>query len=138
MSRRRFLRTTLTATAGTAIGARVSAAPAFDLVIRGGTVVDGTGAPVYAADVALNGDAIAAVGSIAAEQGRRVLDATGLHVCPGFVDIHSHSDGALLQYPTATAAAAGLHHRAGRQLRSAAAPLSVVAVDTGRMTTRRA
>ena len=77
MSRRRFLKTTLTATAGAAVGARVSAAPAFDLVIRGGTVVDGTGAPVYAADVALNGDAIAAVGSIGAEQKSPVGCETG-------------------------------------------------------------
>jgi len=102
MSRRRFLKTTLTATAGAAlVRGKVSAASAFDLVIRGGTVVDGTGAPAYAADVALNGDAIAAVGSIAANQGRRVLDAAGLHVCPGFIDIHTHSDGAILEYPTA-------------------------------------
>ena len=130
MSRRRFLKTTLTATAGAAVGARVSAAPAFDLVIRGGTVVDGTGAPVYAADVAVNGDAIAAVGSIPAGQGRRVLDATGLHVCPGFVDIHSHSDGVILQYPTADSRVRqGVTTELVGNCGSSAAPLAGVGVE---------
>lgn len=93
----------MTAVAGAALGgrARATASPAFDLVIRGGTVVDGTGGPPYASDLGLNGDAIAAVGTISADQGRRVLDATGLHVCPGFIDIHTHSDGDILAYPTA-------------------------------------
>jgi N-acyl-D-amino-acid deacylase len=131
MSRRRFLKTTLTATAGAALGrGPVSAAPAFDLVIRGGTVVDGTGAPVYAADVALNGDAIAAVGSIAAEQGRRVLDATGLHVCPGFIDIHTHSDGDILQYPTADSRVRqGVTTELAGNCGSSAAPLAGLGLD---------
>jgi len=130
MSRRRFLKTTLTATAGAAVGARVSAAPAFDLVIRGGTVVDGTGAPMYAADVALNGDAIAAVGSIAAAQGRRVLDAAGLHVGPGFVDIHTHSDGAILAYPTADSRVRqGVTTELAGNCGSSAAPLAGIGVE---------
>lgn len=135
MSRRRFLKSTLTAAAGAAIGGRgvVSAAPAFDLVIRGGTVIDGTGAPAYAADVALNGDAIAAVGSIAAEQGRRVLDATGLHVCPGFVDIHTHSDGSILQYPTADSRVRqGVTTELAGNCGSSAAPLSGVGLEDRR------
>ena len=132
MSRRRFLKSSATAAAGVALGGGrlVSAAPAFDLVIRGGTVVDGTGAPVYAADVALNGDAIAAVGSIPADQGRRVLDAAGLHVCPGFVDIHSHSDGAILQYPTADSRVRqGVTTELAGNCGSSAAPLGGVGVE---------
>ena len=63
-----------------------------DLVIRGGMVVDGTGAPPRRADVAVDGDKISAVGDIAAK-GRREIDATGLIVTPGWVDIHTHYDG---------------------------------------------
>jgi N-acyl-D-amino-acid deacylase len=63
-----------------------------DMVIRGGTIVDGTGAPAYSADVAIDGGRITAVGTITA-QGREEIDATGLHVAPGFVDIHTHYDG---------------------------------------------
>ena len=63
-----------------------------DLVIRGGMVVDGTGAPPRRADVAVDGDKISAVGDIAAK-GRREIDATGLIVAPGWVDIHTHYDG---------------------------------------------
>ncbi len=130
--RRRFLKSTLTATAGAALGGRgvVSASPAFDLVLRGGTVVDGTGAPVYAADVALNGDAIAAVGSIAAAQGRRVLDAAGLHVAPGFIDIHTHSDGAILEYPTADSRVRqGVTTELAGNCGSSAAPLAGLGVE---------
>ncbi|MGB5077449.1 MAG: D-aminoacylase, partial [Sphingorhabdus sp.] len=63
-----------------------------DLVIRGGTVVDGTGAAPFAADVAIDGGLITAVGHIST-QGREEIDATGRIVAPGFVDIHTHYDG---------------------------------------------
>ena len=63
-----------------------------DLVIRGGTVVDGTGAPKRLADVAIDGQTITAVGVVPG-QGRREIDATGHLVTPGWVDIHTHYDG---------------------------------------------
>ena len=63
-----------------------------DLVIRGGTVVDGSGGAPILADVAIDGGLISAVGKIAA-RGREEIDATGLIVAPGFVDIHTHYDG---------------------------------------------
>jgi len=63
-----------------------------DLVIRGGTVVDGTGAARFVADVAVDGGIITAVGHISA-QGREEIDAMGKIVAPGFVDIHTHYDG---------------------------------------------
>src|SRR5512146_586858 len=79
----------------------VFAAPGFDLVLRGGLVLDGTGLAAFPADIGIAGDRIAAIGTIAAEQARRAIDVTGMHVSPGFIDIHSHSDGAILVYPTA-------------------------------------
>ncbi len=63
-----------------------------DLVIRGGTVVDGTGRPPFPGDVAVDGDRIASVGRLT-ERGRREIDARGLLVLPGWVDIHTHYDG---------------------------------------------
>jgi len=63
-----------------------------DLVIRGGLVVDGTGAAPRHADVAVEGGLIAQVGQVAAK-GRREIDASGLLVTPGWVDIHTHYDG---------------------------------------------
>jgi N-acyl-D-amino-acid deacylase len=63
-----------------------------DLVIRNGLVVDGTGAPARRADVAIDRDVIAAVGPVR-ERGRREIDARGLLVTPGWVDIHTHYDG---------------------------------------------
>src|SRR4051794_36483543 len=62
-----------------------------DLVIRGGIVVDGTGAAPVVADVAIDGDAITAVGEVG--EGREVVEAAGRVVTPGFVDIHCHYDG---------------------------------------------
>lgn len=64
----------------------------YDLVIRGGTVVDGTGGAPFAADVAVQDCKIAAVGKIAGT-GREEIDATGQYVTPGFVDVHTHYDG---------------------------------------------
>jgi N-acyl-D-amino-acid deacylase len=64
-----------------------------DLVIKGGTVVDGTGAPPRTADVAVDRGLIRGVGSFAGERANRTVDADGLLVTPGFVDIHTHYDG---------------------------------------------
>ncbi len=72
-----------------------------DLVIRGGTLVDGSGAPARTGDVAIDGDRIAAVGDVSAP-GRRELDADGLLVTPGFVDIHTHYDGQVTWDPWLT------------------------------------
>ena len=71
---------------------------AFDVVIRGGTVVDGTGRTGFKADIGIGGKRIAAVGDLpaSASENARVIDAAGLHVSPGFIDVHAHSDGALL------------------------------------------
>jgi N-acyl-D-aspartate/D-glutamate deacylase len=69
-----------------------------DLVIRNGTVVDGTGAPRRAGDVAVDGDRIVAVGDDVGA-GRREIDADGLMVTPGWVDIHTHYDGQLTWDP---------------------------------------
>ena len=68
----------------------------FDLVIENGLVVDGTGAPGWRADVGVTGRKIGAVGDLSAAPATRRLDAAGCVVSPGFIDIHNHSDLALL------------------------------------------
>ncbi|HUU27089.1 MAG TPA: D-aminoacylase [archaeon] len=68
----------------------------YDLLITGGLVVDGTGAPGIYADVGIKGDLIAAVGELSSASAARVIDATGLAIAPGIIDIHSHSDYSLL------------------------------------------
>src|SRR5262245_65791521 len=65
----------------------------FDVVIKGGTVVDGTGAAPVSADVAVEDGRIVEVGSVGAEAGRRVIDADGALGTPGWVDVHPHYDG---------------------------------------------
>jgi N-acyl-D-aspartate/D-glutamate deacylase len=72
-----------------------------DLVIRGGTVVDGTGRPGFTADVAIDGERIVAVGDVTGAA-RRTIDADGAVVTPGFVDIHTHLDAQLAWDPDAT------------------------------------
>ena len=64
----------------------------FDLVIRGGTVIDGTGAPARTADVAVRDGVVVEVGKVSGK-GDREIDADGALVAPGFVDIHTHDDG---------------------------------------------
>ena len=63
----------------------------YDVVIRNGRVIDGTGNPWFRADVAIVGDRIVAVGDLAGARGSREIDATGLYVTPGFIDSHSHA-----------------------------------------------
>lgn len=66
----------------------------YDLLITGGTVIDGTGAPGFRADVAIRGDRVVAISRtpIDASRGRRRIDATGLIIAPGFIDLHAHLD----------------------------------------------
>jgi N-acyl-D-amino-acid deacylase len=66
--------------------------PEFDLIIRGGEVFDGTGAPGRVADVAVRAGRIAEVGDLAAARGAETFDATGRAVAPGFIDVHTHTD----------------------------------------------
>ena len=65
---------------------------AWSLLIRGGSVIDGTGSASRPADVALEGDRIAAIGPNLRGEAARTIDATGRAVAPGFIDAHSHSD----------------------------------------------
>lgn len=76
--------------------------PTYDLLLAGGTVIDGTGGPRYRADVAISGNRIALVSrsALAASSARRTIDATGLIVAPGFIDLHAHLEP-LLRMPDA-------------------------------------
>jgi len=79
-----------------------------DWILRGGTVIDGTGGPRRQADVAITGDRIAAVGKVAKSTGAREIDASGLVVAPGFIDVHTHDDRALLASDMAAKASQGV------------------------------
>ncbi len=72
----------------------------LDVLIRGGRIIDGTGTPWFRGDVAVQDGRVVGVGVVSAESARRVLDVDDLFVCPGFVDMHAHSDLQLLAQPT--------------------------------------
>jgi len=74
---------------------------AYDVLIKGGRIYDGSGLPSYFGDVAINGDRIVEVGRIN-ESARRTVNAEGLAVSPGFIDFHTHMDAQLLWDPLAT------------------------------------
>src|SRR5881397_2548864 len=73
-----------------------------DLVIRGGTVVDGTGAAARTADLAIDGGRITEVGDLSGAKARHEIDADGLLVTPGVVDVHTHYDGQVTWDPLLT------------------------------------
>jgi N-acyl-D-aspartate/D-glutamate deacylase len=74
-----------------------AAEPGYDLLIRNSRIVDGSGNPWFKGDLAIRGDRIVAVGRVPARPARRTIDAKGLVVAPGFIDMHSHSDYVLLE-----------------------------------------
>ncbi|NGM48800.1 D-aminoacylase [Caulobacter sp. 602-2] len=76
-----------------------SALPAADIVLKGGTVIDGSGGPAFVADVALAGDMIVAVSPSLPVGGARAIDVSGLVVAPGFIDVHTHDDLVCITQP---------------------------------------
>jgi len=101
--RRSFLKRCCLGVIGAAIPKRpvVYGSPAFDKVIKDAMILDGTGRAPRRGDVGITDDTIAAIGDISGEQGKTIIQASGLYLCPGFIDIHTHSDGQILAYPTA-------------------------------------
>jgi N-acyl-D-amino-acid deacylase len=83
---------------GAAMPSRTGAEPPA-LLLRGGTVIDGTGAPRFRADVRIEGERIVAIGAGLPVQGAEVIDAGGKIVAPGFIDVHTHDDQIVLAAP---------------------------------------
>lgn len=81
-------------------GAAAQAEP-YDLVLRNGRIVDGTGNPWYRGDVAIRGDLIVRIGPVIEEPAARVVDVEGQVIAPGFIDLHSHGDRGIFEVPTA-------------------------------------
>jgi N-acyl-D-amino-acid deacylase len=77
----------------------MSSAAAGHLLLRGGRIVDGTGQPAFVADLRVRGERIAELGQSLSPEGARVIDASGSVVAPGFIDVHTHDDQALLASP---------------------------------------
>src|SRR5215472_4384118 len=86
----------LVAVATAACAQQKQGSPAFDIVIRGGRIIDGTGNPWYMGDVAIRGDRIFAIGKLTNANAKVVIDATGMVVSPGFIDMLGQSETALL------------------------------------------
>ena len=76
-------------------------APAYDLILKGGRIVDGTASPWYSADIAITGDTIVRIAPAINEQAKRVVNVKGLIVSPGFIDIHTHARRGIFEVPTA-------------------------------------
>ena len=76
--------------------------PSYDVVIKNGLIFDGSRAPRYRGDIAIRDGVIAAIGRIPETDAARVIDAEGLHVAPGFIDLHTHYDAQLFWDPYCT------------------------------------
>ncbi|MFA6439553.1 MAG: D-aminoacylase [Bacteriovoracaceae bacterium] len=107
LSRRQFIQTSASIGTGAFIAgcipgaASITHRPQFDMIIKGGRVIDGTGAAETLADVGIRDGRIIAFGTINNSDAARIVDAKGMHVVPGFIDIHTHTDSSILRLPTA-------------------------------------
>lgn len=106
VTRRDFIKTTGVVGASAALSScapimGIFHRPHFDVLIKGGSVIDGTGAAETMADVGIRDGKIIALGNIPSDDAMRIIDAKMFKVVPGFVDIHSHTDGSILRLPTA-------------------------------------
>ena len=81
-----------------------AAAQDYDVLIRGGRIVNGSGNPWFEADVGIRGDRIAAIGDLSAAAAETVIDASGLVVAPGFIDPHTHAMQGIFDVPAADSA----------------------------------
>lgn len=75
--------------------------PPYDLVLRNGRIVDGTGSPWYRGDLAIRDDTIVRIAPVISDAGTRVIDVGGQVIAPGFIDIHSHARRGIFEVPTA-------------------------------------
>src|SRR5262249_47624251 len=80
-------------------GARGAQTPRYDLIVRNGRIVDGSGGPWYLGDIGIRGDTIAAIGRLGEATAATIVDARGLVVAPGFLDIHTHSRRGIFTVP---------------------------------------
>lgn len=102
----------------------------FDVLLSGGTLIDGTGTPRHPADVGVVAERIVAVGDLRRRDARQVVDATGHFVTPGFIDVHAHSDLTLLVDPRAASKVRqGVTTEISGQCGTSAAPLAGQAKD---------
>jgi N-acyl-D-amino-acid deacylase len=107
MDRRTFIKQTAKAAAVASLGASgpflggCRTGKYYDLLVKDGLIFDGQGGPPFRADIAISGDSIVAIGKIGNSRGKTVLNAGGLAVSPGFIDVHDHSDLSLIVNPKA-------------------------------------
>src|SRR2546426_987328 len=99
--RTRSIALALVAGVALAAGALRAQTPAYDLIIRNGRIVDGTGSPWYRADLAIRGDTIARIAARIDAPATRVVDVAGNVVAPGFIDPHTHARRGIFDVPTA-------------------------------------
>lgn len=79
----------------------VTGLPGFDIIIKNGAIVDGLGGKPFRADIGISKDKIKKIGTLDVKEASKIIDAEGLTVCPGFIDLHTHADRNILKHPDA-------------------------------------
>lgn len=99
ITRREFIKTSLYAGIGLTVGCQMI--NKFDIIIKNGMIIDGTGIDGFEADIGISGEKITAIGKLSSKKARKIIDASGKIISPGFIDIHSHTDTELFVNPYA-------------------------------------